>query len=105
MNYSRSLINLTEDEIRYFSRKVENMLNKLYEDSDVVLMTAPNEDVLKSIILEILEERPMNLKEIHAVLSGLASEDKIRKALLSLTDGGKIHADEVGKFRILGSVK
>jgi hypothetical protein len=79
-----SNINLTPEEIEYFSKKVR--LRVLHEDDDIVLMTAPNEDQLMEIIYDLIREKPMNLREIHAILSGIASEDKIRHALMMLTD-------------------
>ncbi len=99
MSFS-SNINLTEDEIRYFVSKIR--LRKLYEDDDVILMTAPNEDELKNIILELLHEKPMNLREIHTILSGLASEDKIRKALITLVEEGMIAVNDEGRYTLLG---
>ena len=67
------------------SSKVESRLRVVYDDKEVLVMTAPNEDELKEILLELLDEKPMNLKELHAHLSGIASEDKIRRALTDLT--------------------
>ncbi len=93
-------INLTEEEIKYFVSKIR--LRKLYEDDDVILMTAPNEDELKNIILDLLNEKPMNLREIHTILSGLASEDKIRKALITLVEEGLIAVNEDGRYTLLG---
>lgn len=91
---------LTEEEVRYFINKIK--LRKLYEDEDVVLMTAPNEDELIEIILELLKEKPMNLREIHTILSGLASEDKIRKALITLMGNGVITINSDGRYMIIG---
>ncbi len=93
-------INLTDEEIRYFINKIR--LRKLYEDDDVVLMTAPNEDELRTIILDLLREKPMNLREIHTILSGLASEDKIRKALITLTEEGLVTLNDDGRYTVLG---
>ncbi|WFO75382.1 ArsR family transcriptional regulator [Desulfurococcaceae archaeon MEX13E-LK6-19] len=93
-------IGLTEEEVRYFINKIK--LRKLYEDDDVVLMTAPNEDELIEIILDLLKEKPMNLREIHTILSGLASEDKIRKALITLMSNGIITINSDGRYMIIG---
>jgi len=100
MSMGGSNINLSEEEIRYFLNKIR--LRKLYEDDDVVLMTAPNEDELKNIIMELLKEKPMNLREIHTILSGLASEDKIRKALITLAENGLITLNSNGRYTVLG---
>ncbi len=91
-----SNINLTPEEIRYFSRKVR--LKILHEDDDVVLMTAPNEDQLVDIIKELISEKPMNLREIHTILSGIASEDKIRRALITLVENGLAVPDDNGRY-------
>ena len=89
-------INLTPQEIEYFSRKVR--LKILHEDDDIVLMTAPNEDQLMEIIRELISEKPMNLREIHLILSGIASEDKIRKALSTLVDRGVAVIGSDGRY-------
>ena len=77
-------------------------LRVLYEDPDVVVVTAPNEDELKQILLNLLQERPMNLKELHGVLSGLASEDKIRKALSQLMDQNRVIMEHDGRYKTIG---
>ncbi len=77
-------------------------LRVLYEDPDVVVVTAPNEDELKQILLGLLHERPMNLKELHSVLSGLASEDKIRKALSQLMEQNRVIMEHDGKYKTIG---
>ncbi len=91
-----SNIKLTPEEIEYFSRKVR--LKVLHEDDDIVLMTAPNEEQLMEIIYELVSEKPMNLREIHLILSGTASEDKIRRALTLLADKGMIVAGPDGRY-------
>ncbi|AOL15672.1 hypothetical protein BFU36_01795 [Sulfolobus sp. A20] len=82
---------------------VENKLKVVYSDKDVIVMTAPNEDELKQILLDLLNEKPMNLKELHSMLSGIASEDKIRRALADLVEKGKINLLEDGKYVKLGA--
>lgn len=89
-------IRLSNEEIKNLSKKVR--LKILHEDNDVVLMTAPNEDELKEIIRELISEKPMNLREIHAILSGIASEDKIRRALSSLTENGLAVMTKEGRY-------
>ncbi len=89
-------INLTPQEIEYFSRKIR--LRILHEDDDVVLMTAPNEDQLIEIIRELISEKPMNLREIHTILSGIASEDKIRRALMILVEKGLATMSPDGRY-------
>ncbi|QGA54442.1 hypothetical protein GFS03_07560 [Sulfolobus sp. E5-1-F] len=82
---------------------VENKLKVVYSDKDVIVMTAPNEDELKQILLDLLNEKPMNLKELHSMLSGIASEDKIRRALADLVEKGKINLSEDGRYVKLGT--
>ncbi len=89
-------ISLTDKEIEYFMKKIR--LKILHEDSDIVLMTAPNEDELIEIIRELITERPMNLREIHTILSGIASEDKIRKALSTLIEQGLATMGPDGRY-------
>ncbi|MEM3801599.1 MAG: hypothetical protein QW183_01965, partial [Saccharolobus sp.] len=60
-------------------------------------------DELKQILLDLLNEKPMNLKELHSMLSGIASEDKIRRALADLVENGKINLLEDGKYVKLGT--
>ncbi|HIP56744.1 MAG TPA: hypothetical protein EYH02_01545 [Ignisphaera aggregans] len=85
----------------------EGVVNKLglrvvYEDPEVLVVTAPNEDELRNIILNLLREKPMSVKEIHAILAGIASEDKIRRSLLRLSEEGIVVLDEDGRYRLLG---
>lgn len=85
------------------SGSVESKLKVVYSDKDVIVMTAPNEDELKQILLDLLNEKPMNLKELHSILSGIASEDKIRRALADLVEKGKINLLEDGRYVKLGT--
>jgi hypothetical protein len=88
--------NLTPEEIQELSKRVK--LKILHEDSDVVLLTAPNDEELVEIVKELLRYKPMNLKEIHQILSGVASEDKIRKALTTLLKNGEVYLSEDGRY-------
>jgi len=89
-------VNLTPEEIEYFSKKIK--LRVLHEDDDIVLMTAPNEDELMEIIQELISEKPMNLHEVHTILSGIASEDKIRRALATLVERGLAMINSDGRY-------
>ncbi len=74
-------------------------LSVIYEDVDVVVYTAPNEDELKDIILNLLREyERMTIRDIHSHLSGLASEDKIRYALNDLMKDNMVVVDRYGYF-------
>ncbi|MEM2021789.1 MAG: ArsR family transcriptional regulator [Zestosphaera sp.] len=77
-------------------------LKVVYEDSDIVVFKAPNEEQLLEILKNLLRERPMSVKELHTYLSGLASEDKIRKALIKLVNDGKAYVMNDGRFVIAG---
>ncbi|MEB3774209.1 MAG: hypothetical protein GSR86_04705 [Desulfurococcales archaeon] len=77
-------------------------LSVIYEDMDVVVYTAPNEDELKNIILNLLKEyEKMTIRDIHSHLSGLASEDKIRYALNDLLKENMVIADRYGYFYLM----
>ncbi|MEL9939415.1 MAG: ArsR family transcriptional regulator [Ignisphaera sp.] len=78
-------------------------LKVLYEDPDVVVFTAPNEDELREIVLNMLREGPKTLKDMHSKLAGIASEDKIRRCLVKLMDDGIVTVDDDGKYRLLGT--
>lgn len=88
--------NLSQEEIQELSRRVR--LRILHEDDEVVLLTAPNDDELADIVKELLKYKSMNLKEIHLILSGIASEDKIRKALNTLIERGEVYLKDNGKY-------
>ena len=64
-----------------------------------MVYTAPNEDELKEIILNLLREyEKMTIRDIHSHLSGLASEDKIRYALNDLMKDNMVYVDRNGYF-------
>jgi len=94
---NRGIGSNTESSVYIFDEKIT--LSKIYEDEEVVVVVAPNEDQLKSIILNLISEKPMTVREIHSILSGLASEDKIRYALNKLAEEGKVSSDEEGRYR------
>ncbi|MCE4600074.1 MAG: ArsR family transcriptional regulator [Desulfurococcales archaeon] len=74
-------------------------LTVIYQDDDIVVYTAPNEDELKDILLDLLRKHQrMNIRELHGHLSGLASEDKIRMALNDLLKDNKVVVDRNGYF-------
>ncbi len=76
-------------------------LDKLYEDDEVVVVIAPNEVQLRDILIRLLSEGPKTVKELHSVLSGLASEDKIRRALAELVEEGIVVSDKDGRYYIV----
>jgi len=96
-------IELSPEDVNELSRRIR--LRIIHEDNDIVLTSAPNDDQLVEIIKDLLSYKPMNLKEIHYILSGIASEDKIRKALNTLILRGEVHINgDNGKY-ILASLR
>ncbi len=73
-------------------------LSVLYDDEELVVMTAPNEEELRDILVNILMEGPKTIRQLHSVLSGLASEDKIRRALNMLVEERKVDYDKQGRY-------
>ncbi len=77
-------------------------LRVIYEDPEILVITAPNEDELREIVLNMLRTGPKTLKEIHSRLAGIASEDKIRRCLIRMMDEGVVIIDDEGRYRLLG---
>ena len=87
--------------VRREETEITSSLSVIYEDPEVIVYTAPNEDELKSILLSLLNKNErMNIRELHSILSGLASEDKIRHALNELIEEGKVLVDSQGYYYI-----
>jgi|UniRef100_A0A7J3Y0V2 hypothetical protein len=55
----------------------------VYEDNDVVVALAPRDEELPDLVLEAIRKkgRPLYFDEIVREFSGLAGEDRIRKAV------------------------
>ncbi|GAB6148364.1 hypothetical protein [Stetteria hydrogenophila] len=80
---------------------ISSRLSRIYEDDDIVVYTAPNEDELKELLLDLLRKHgPMTIRDLHALLSGLASEDKIRQALNHLALNNKVYVFDDGRYAI-----
>ncbi|MDP8002601.1 MAG: hypothetical protein ACP5I6_02745 [Caldisphaera sp.] len=78
---------------------ISDNLSVIYEDVDLVVYTAPNEEELKDILLDLLRKNgKMSIKDFHKYLSGLASEDKIRYALNELLRDEIVIIDRQGYF-------
>jgi len=82
-------------------KEIEDNLEVVYDDDEVTVVVAPEEDELKNVILNLLREKPMDVKEIHNVLTNLASDEKIRKALYELADEGRVVEDRKSKKFVL----
>lgn len=78
-------------------------LKVLYEDPEILVVTAPNEDELREIVLSMLRTGPKTLKDMHTKLAGIASEDKIRRCLVKLIDDGLVVVDDDGRYRLIGT--
>ncbi|MCE4599304.1 MAG: ArsR family transcriptional regulator [Desulfurococcales archaeon] len=80
-------------------QSITKSLSVIYEDPDIVVYTAPNEDELKDILINLLSKnKRMTIRELHEYLSGLASEDKIRLALNDLVRKNVVVVDRHGYF-------
>jgi len=82
-------------------KEIEDNLEVVYDDDEVTVVVAPEEDELKNVIINLLREKPMDVKEIHNVLTNLASDEKIRKALYELADEGRVVEDRKSKKFVL----
>ncbi len=78
-------------------------LKVVYEDPEIVVYTAPTEEELKEILLDLLHKNEkMNIRQLHSYLSGLASEDKIRYALGRLMKENLVAVDREGYYYLAG---
>ena len=61
-------------------------LKVLYEDEDVVVMMAPHDDELEKLVVDTIREHgePMSWSELRKAFSGIAGEDRLRKAIYTL---------------------
>jgi len=85
-------------------KEIEESLEVVYDDDEVTVVIAPEEDELKRVIIDLLREKPMDVKEIHSILTNLASDEKIRKALYELAEEGKVVEDrKTKKFILVGN--
>ena len=85
-------------------KEIEESLEVVYDDDEVTVVIAPEEDELKKVIIDLLREKPMDVKEIHSILTNLASDEKIRKALYELAEEGKVIEDrKTKKFILVGN--
>lgn len=67
-------------------------LEIMYEDEDIVVMKAPDDETLIKMIIKRIKEanRPLTWKELRTSFSGLAGEDRLRKILIKLIEEDKI---------------
>ncbi len=75
-------------------------LNILYEDDELVVMKAPHDDELVELVYNFIRQkgRPVTWKELRETFSGIAGEDRLRKALHKLREEGLIVELRGGKY-------
>jgi len=75
-------------------------LKVLYEDDEIVVMKAPHDDELVELVYEFIAEkkRPVTWKELREAFSGIAGEDRLRKALHVLREQGRIVELRGGRY-------
>jgi len=64
----------------------------VYEDNDIVIALAPRDEELPELVLEAIKEKgyPLYFDEIVKEFSGIAGEDRLRKAVNHLLALGKL---------------
>jgi hypothetical protein len=82
----------------------ESERNVIYEDEDIVVMRAPDDDELIDLVKKRIAEtgRPVSWKELRVYFSGLAGEDRLRKVLVRLIESDEIIEMPDGTFALPG---
>ncbi len=67
-------------------------LKVLYEDDEVIVMKAPHEEELEELVIDTIREKkkPLHWRELREIFSGIAGEDRLRKALFNLVEKGEL---------------
>jgi len=67
-------------------------LEIMYEDEDIIVMRAPDDETLIKMIIKRISEagKPISWRELRSYFSGLAGEDRLRKILIKLIEEDKI---------------
>ncbi len=75
-------------------------LKVLYEDEEIVVMKAPHDEELVQLVYEFIasKRRPVTWKELREAFSGIAGEDRLRKALHTLREKGLIVELRGGRY-------
>ncbi|HWQ17060.1 MAG TPA: hypothetical protein VNL13_04415 [Sulfolobales archaeon] len=89
------------------SRKEEGSKNVVYEDEDIVVMRAPDDEELIDLVKKKIAEngKPISWKELRTYFSGLAGEDRLRKVLIKLIENDEIIEMPDGTFALPGMEK
>ena len=104
MDGGREREHLVDDAPSSTSEEILKNLSVIYEDGEIVVYTAPTEEELKEILLDLLyKHERMTIRELHRYLSGLASEDKIRYALNKLMKENLVGMDRDGYYYPTGA--
>ncbi|HIQ24031.1 MAG TPA: hypothetical protein EYH50_03185 [Pyrodictium delaneyi] len=78
-------------------------LKVLYEDEELVVMKAPTDEELVDLVYNFIRSkgRPVTWKELRDSFSGIAGEDRLRKALSKLRMRGDIVELRGGRYATL----
>ncbi|MCD6488591.1 MAG: hypothetical protein J7K21_05135 [Desulfurococcales archaeon] len=76
----------------------------VYEDSEIVVLVAPRDEELGDVIIDTIREkgRPMTWDELREEFSGIAGEDRLRRALNKLVDMGILVEFPDGSYGLPG---
>ncbi|PWV37762.1 MAG: hypothetical protein DJ555_00680 [Desulfurococcaceae archaeon] len=88
-------------------KKEEGSKNIVYEDEDIVVMRAPDDEELIDLVKKKIAEngKPISWKELRTYFSGLAGEDRLRKVLIKLIENDEIIEMPDGTFALPGMEK
>lgn len=75
-------------------------LKVLYEDEELVVMKAPTDEELAELVYKFIRSkgRPVTWKELREAFSGIAGEDRLRRALSRLKMRGDIVELRGGRY-------
>jgi len=88
-------------------KKIVEGKNIIYEDEDIVVMRAPDDEELIELVKKKIAEngKPVSWKELRAYFSGLAGEDRLRKVLIKLIENDEVIEMPDGTFALPGMEK
>ncbi|MET1102126.1 MAG: hypothetical protein ABWW69_06615 [Pyrodictiaceae archaeon] len=75
-------------------------LSVVYEDDELVVMKAPHEDELVELVYKFIRQkgRPVTWRELRKAFSGIAGEDRLRRALQRLRREGYVVELRGGRY-------
>ncbi len=81
--------------------------NIMYEDDDIIVMRAPDDEELVDLVKNKIKSsgKPLSWKELRAIFSGLAGEDRLRKVLIRLIENDELIEMPDGTFALPGMEK